>query len=109
MKANERNEISFTRHENCLSLTSAPAAISCLRSGLLSTMSEVIPSSANLAFVEALYADYVRDPNSVPDHWRDYFQKLGDGEPKPAVVTPHFQERSIFNPTPTTQSMDARE
>ncbi len=31
----------------------------------------------SLAFVEGLYADYVKDPASVPIEWREYFESLG--------------------------------
>ncbi len=30
----------------------------------------------NAAYVEALYEDYLRDPNAVDGQWRDYFDKL---------------------------------
>ena len=33
-------------------------------------------SSLSLAFVEGLYADYCRDPNSVPAAWRTHFDTL---------------------------------
>src|SRR5688572_23180736 len=35
---------------------------------------ELLPNSLNLPFVESLYADYARDPNSVPPEWRRYFE-----------------------------------
>lgn len=34
------------------------------------------PADMNLAFVEGLYADYERDPASVPNEWREYFQQI---------------------------------
>ena len=33
------------------------------------------PNSLNLPLLEGLYADYVRDPDSVPLEWRDYFRE----------------------------------
>lgn len=33
---------------------------------------------ANATYVEQMYAQYVRDPNSVDTSWRDYFAALGD-------------------------------
>jgi 2-oxoglutarate dehydrogenase E1 component len=66
-----------------------------------------LPGPANLAFVESLYEDFVRDPSSVPADWQRYFSELGDGElrfPKPRF-TPSFKPFSIFNP-PT--GMDSR-
>ena len=36
----------------------------------------------NLDFVEGLYADYLRNPQSVSPEWRDYFQQVSpDGKP----------------------------
>src|SRR5204862_2549267 len=51
-------------------------------------------------FVEALYADYVRDPESVSADWRRYFQGLseGNGFAKTQRLTPTFEPWSIFNP-----------
>src|SRR5690242_6612208 len=34
------------------------------------------PSFSNLGFVEELYFDYLRDPESVDPTWRAYFQDL---------------------------------
>ena len=34
------------------------------------------PADMNLAFVEGLYADYERDPASVPEEWREYFKQV---------------------------------
>ncbi|MCB1019320.1 MAG: 2-oxoglutarate dehydrogenase E1 component, partial [Acidobacteria bacterium] len=34
------------------------------------------PADMNLDFVEALYADYLRDPHSVSAEWRSYFQQV---------------------------------
>src|SRR6267142_4508548 len=59
-----------------------------------------LPGPANLAFVESLYEDFVRDPSSVPPDWQRYFSELGDGElrfPKPRF-SPSFKPFSIFNP-----------
>src|SRR4051812_24945295 len=70
-------------------------------------MSEVIPSSSNLAFVEGLYEEFLRDPNSVTEDWREYFREMWDGE-SARRVTPEFRQHSIFNP-PATQSTDARQ
>ena len=59
------------------------------------------PGVANLAFVEGLYEDYLRDPSSVAPDWRRYFSEIADGEfrfPKPRF-RPSFQPSSIFNPS----------
>ena len=62
--------------------------------------SALVPDSSNLAFVEQLYADYVRDPASVPEAWRDYFRALPDGGAQQVVARlgPSFRPASIFNP-----------
>lgn len=33
-------------------------------------------SGANMSYVDALYEDYLADPNTVPDDWRHYFASL---------------------------------
>ena len=38
----------------------------------------VWPGDVNLAFMEGLYSDYLRQPDSVPPEWRRYFDSLGD-------------------------------
>ena len=35
---------------------------------------ERLPNTINLAFVEGLYLDYLKDPLSVPAEWRAYFE-----------------------------------
>src|SRR2546423_15681469 len=63
--------------------------------------SPALPGANNLAFVESLYENYLRDPSSVPPDWQRYFAELGNGElrfPNPRF-TPSFRPRSIFNPT----------
>src|SRR5881296_1774762 len=66
-------------------------------------METKLPNSVSLEFVEALYADYLRDPESVPPDWRQYFQSLseGNGFSKGQSLTPEFRPWSIFdNPRP---------
>src|SRR5579864_7176991 len=56
--------------------------------------------TVNLSFLEGLYEDYLRNPDSVPPDWRDYFAKIAEGEfrfPKPRFG-PSFRPSSIFNP-----------
>src|SRR5689334_13997524 len=36
-------------------------------------------SGGNAPYVEALYEQFLADPQSVDSKWRDYFQKLRDG------------------------------
>lgn len=62
--------------------------------------SENPPGAANLAFIEGLYEDYLRDPASVAPDWRRYFADVSDGEfrfPKPRFG-PSFRPFSLFNP-----------
>jgi len=66
----------------------------------------ILPSSANLPFVEELYAAYRRDARSVSEAWREYFTGLGDGE-SAAKLGPQFHPRSIFNPaSPRAEAPD---
>ena len=63
------------------------------------------PNSLSLAFVEGLYADYLRDPGSVPEDWRAHFDTLEpsafSGRPR---LGPSFRPASIFNPAGATAS-----
>ena len=38
---------------------------------------ERLPNTVNLAFVEGLYLDYLKEPSSVPTDWRG--NRLGSG------------------------------
>ena len=64
-----------------------------------------LPNSMNLAFIEDLLADYQRDPSSVPQDWRHYFEKLnptpqsnGHGSNGSVKLGPTFHAASLFNP-----------
>src|ERR1051325_4178889 len=59
-----------------------------------------LPSNLNLAFVEGLYADYLRDPASVPTDWQEYFKQIANGDyvHGNARPGPSFEAASIFNP-----------
>ena len=61
-----------------------------------------LPHSSNLDFIEMIYADYERDPNSVPPDWQRYFQSLdsvaGPGANGATQLGPTFEPASIFNP-----------
>src|SRR5215831_13492191 len=61
---------------------------------------ENLPGSLSLSFVEALYQDYLRDPNCVPADWRNYFQGIsdGNGSSREQRSAPVFPQWSIFNP-----------
>jgi len=61
---------------------------------------EELPGAVNLAFVEGLYEDYLKNPAAVPEDWRHYFADVGQEElrfPKPRFG-PSFKPFSIFNP-----------
>src|ERR1044071_5099591 len=69
------------------------------------------PNAANLAFVERLYEDFLRDPGSVPPDWQQYLAGLGDGElrfQKPRFG-PSFRPSSIFTPPSTRQTAIAKQ
>ncbi|MEZ6045186.1 MAG: 2-oxoglutarate dehydrogenase E1 component [Planctomycetaceae bacterium] len=55
----------------------------------------------SLLFVEQLYEQYLAEPGSLPEDWRDYFSQMGRQEN--FQIGPHFTPRSIFNP-PSTES-----
>ncbi len=57
-------------------------------------------SHLSLAYLESLYADYVRDPASAPPAWQRYFEGLRDGEQPGTmpVLGPAFRPYSVFNP-----------
>jgi len=59
-----------------------------------------LPNPSNLAFIEELYAAYLRDAASVASEWRRYFAGLrGDASVMaPARLGPSFRRTSIFNP-----------
>jgi 2-oxoglutarate dehydrogenase E1 component len=61
-----------------------------------------LPSSVSLTFVESLYADYLRDPESVAPDWRRYFDGLSDGNGfKGQNLQPSFKSWSLFSPPGT--------
>lgn len=53
------------------------------------------PNVSNLAFVEDLYAQYVRDPSSVEETWRNYFASIA-GTNGSARVGPSFRPPGLF-------------
>jgi len=67
---------------------------------------------ANAAFVEELFHDYLNNPNSVAESWRNFFAEItangGDGastmtRAKSQVVLPSFSQVASKAPTSTTQ------
>jgi len=67
-----------------------------------------LPSSLNLPFIEALYADYVKDPASVMPEWRRYFEGIENGDRAPSRLGPSFRPASIFNPPGGFRGVDER-
>ncbi len=72
--------------------------------------SESLPNCNNLAFVEALYADYLADRNAVPEEWRSYFdgRENGDKPPNGGGFGPSFRPASLFNPPSGPHSGNGR-
>src|ERR1700722_414979 len=52
----------------------------------------------SLAYIEQFYADYRRDPNSVPAEWREYFASSGNGADDARQLDHPFKLRSASNP-----------
>jgi 2-oxoglutarate dehydrogenase E1 component len=57
----------------------------------------------SLSYIEQFYADYRRDPNSVPAEWREHFAAVDNGANGAAQLGPSFKPRSIFNPVSSSQ------
>ncbi len=58
------------------------------------------PNTLSLPFVEGLYVQYLRDPQSVAPDWRKYFddQLKGERGMVRTAVGPSFRPWSVFNP-----------
>ncbi|MDE3067096.1 MAG: 2-oxoglutarate dehydrogenase E1 component [Verrucomicrobiota bacterium] len=69
-----------------------------------------IPSHLSLAYLEGLYADYLRDPSSASPEWQRYFAGLINGEPadKTPAPQPSFRSYSVFNPPASRRAGHAR-
>jgi 2-oxoglutarate dehydrogenase E1 component len=61
-----------------------------------------LPDSLSIAYVEGLYEDFIRDPQSVDADWRAYFERLGGpakgGPGNSWSMRPSFKPASLFNP-----------
>lgn len=51
---------------------------------------------ANAAYVDELYESYLIDPNSVPEDWRSYFEKLPSVNSAAESEVPHSAIREYF-------------
>jgi 2-oxoglutarate dehydrogenase E1 component len=58
----------------------------------------------SLTYVERFYADYRRNPDTVPAEWRDYFSASFNGSDSTVQLGPSFKSRSVFNPIETSAS-----
>jgi 2-oxoglutarate dehydrogenase E1 component len=63
----------------------------------------------NLEFAEQLYADYLRNPAVVPNEWRQYFDRMAEGQMPQADFrpVPAFHRRSVFNPVGSAHAVPA--
>ena len=61
---------------------------------------ESLPNILSLTFVEGLYAEYLRDPLSVPPDWRQYFEQISQGDASivRTQLGPSFRAASLFSP-----------
>ena len=62
-------------------------------------------NSGNAAFVEALYADYLNDPNSVSHDWQRFFAQIAPHEWPQPQIGPSFTPSSVFNPPSAAPSV----
>ena len=58
----------------------------------------------SIAYIDALYADFLKDPNSVSAEWRDHFtdEAREAGVPSNIGIGPAFRPSSICNPPNAT-------
>ncbi|MGE5175624.1 MAG: 2-oxoglutarate dehydrogenase E1 component [Hyphomicrobiales bacterium] len=56
------------------------------------------PNTLSLPFIEALYAEYLRDPGGVPPEWRRYFERVAEanGFAKHPALGPSFPRRALY-------------
>jgi 2-oxoglutarate dehydrogenase E1 component len=74
------------------------------------------PGDLNLAFIEGLFADYLQDPNSVPEEWRRYFRSLAseNGGSRPSspgawLAGPTFHAPGLFESRGVAARADGRQ
>ena len=70
-----------------------------------------LPGPHNLAFIEGLYAEFLRDPAAVAPAWQRYFQELraAEGGNGHFRLGPSFRPASMFHGGPRGQSASLRE
>ena len=73
----------------------------------MKTATDLSVNPANLAFVEELYENFLRDASSVSPEWQEYFSQVANGElrfPQPHFG-PSFKPASLFNPEGRTAGL----
>jgi 2-oxoglutarate dehydrogenase E1 component len=58
---------------------------------------EPFPDATSLAFLEERYAEFLRDPDTVPESLRTWFERFGS-DPDTAPRAPSFRPSSVFSP-----------
>ncbi len=53
-------------------------------------------AGGNVAYMEELFEAYLKDPNEVPEEWRNYFDQLPRVDENTSVDTPHKPIREQF-------------
>ncbi len=76
-------------------------------------MGHIEPNNLSLGFVEALYADYLRDPASVSEDWRAYFQGLAAESSEAAFrarpqLGPSLKAPGLFSAGAAAASLNGR-
>ncbi|WCJ58309.1 2-oxoglutarate dehydrogenase E1 component [Fontisphaera persica] len=69
----------------------------------MSNMDEAGPA-ASWEFVEAMYADYLRDPASVPPEWQQYFQRMDGAAPSAPLPASRPAKAAVSPPSPAPVS-----
>lgn len=80
-------------------------------------LEDIVASSAyfgaNAAFIEALYEQFIENPDDVPENWRKHFETLPgtNGQPQPEIshssVRQKFRLLAIEKPSTHTPSVDS--
>ncbi|MCL4202063.1 MAG: 2-oxoglutarate dehydrogenase E1 component [Pirellulaceae bacterium] len=57
-------------------------------------------NALNTSYIERLYADFSKNPESVPSDWRNWFERLAEGasDNHHSQLGPSFRPASIFRP-----------
>src|SRR5688572_29641296 len=68
------------------------------------------PNTLSLPFVEALYAEYLRDPSAVSPGWRRYFDDLGEtnGFSARPALGPSFRAAGLYGRSPLASGNGSR-